>query len=47
MVYTSAIYKTGDENLWDAQHYKLDYVANAIELKKGDKVRDADLVVSP
>ena len=40
MVYTSGIYKNGDETLVEAQDYKLDYVANAIELKKGDKVLD-------
>ena len=40
MVYTSGIYKNGDESLKVAQEYKLDYVANAIELKKGDKVLD-------
>jgi cyclopropane fatty-acyl-phospholipid synthase-like methyltransferase len=40
MVYTSGIYKKGDETLMEAQLYKLDYVANAIELKKGDKVLD-------
>jgi len=40
MVYTSGIYKTGKETLVEAQDYKLDYVANAIELKKGDKVLD-------
>jgi len=40
MVYTSGIYKNGNESLVEAQTYKLDYVANAIELKKGDKVLD-------
>jgi cyclopropane fatty-acyl-phospholipid synthase-like methyltransferase len=40
MVYTSGIYKHGNETLKEAQEYKLDYVANAIELKKGDKVLD-------
>lgn len=40
MVYTSGIYKTGTENLVDAQNYKLDYVANAIELKEGETVLD-------
>jgi len=40
MVYTSGIYKNGNESLMEAQKYKLDYVANAIELKKGDKVLD-------
>lgn len=40
MVYTSGIYEHGNETLMEAQLYKLDYVANAIELKKGDKVLD-------
>lgn len=40
MVYTSGIYANGDESLVEAQNHKLDYVANAIELKKGDKVLD-------
>jgi len=40
MVYTSGIYKTGKESLWDAQQYKMDYVANAIDLQKGDRVLD-------
>jgi sphingolipid C9-methyltransferase len=40
MVYTSGIYRNGNETLMEAQIYKLDYVANAIELKKGDKVLD-------
>jgi hypothetical protein len=40
MVYTSGIYKHGNESLWDAQNYKLDYVANAIDLQKGDHVLD-------
>jgi cyclopropane fatty-acyl-phospholipid synthase-like methyltransferase len=40
MVYTSGIYKTGKETLWEAQQYKMDYVANAIDLQKGDTVLD-------
>jgi cyclopropane fatty-acyl-phospholipid synthase-like methyltransferase len=40
MVYTSGIYKTGKESLWDAQQYKMDYVADAIDVQKGDKVLD-------
>jgi cyclopropane fatty-acyl-phospholipid synthase-like methyltransferase len=40
MVYTSGIYKHGNESLWDAQNYKLDYVANAIDLQKGEHVLD-------
>eukprot|EP00605_Chrysophyceae_sp_TOSAG23-4_P001801 GSChrysophyteH1.ASY1.ANO1.1991.1 assembled CDS len=40
MVYTSGIYKNGNESLVEAQNYKLDYVADAIELKSGDNVLD-------
>lgn len=40
MVYTSGIYKNGNESLWEAQRYKLDYVADSIELQKGEKVLD-------
>jgi len=40
MVYTSGIYKHGNETLMEAQKHKLDYVAHAVELKKGDKVLD-------
>jgi cyclopropane fatty-acyl-phospholipid synthase-like methyltransferase len=40
MVYTSGIYRTGEESLWDAQQYKMDYVANAINVQKGDRVLD-------
>lgn len=40
MVYTSGIYPFGNETLEAAQEYKLDYVAHAIELQKGDKVLD-------
>jgi len=40
MVYTSGIYKTGKESLKEAQAYKLDMVADAIELKPGDNVLD-------
>ena len=40
MVYTSAIYKTGTESLIDAQKYKLDYVANAIDINTDDKILD-------
>jgi cyclopropane fatty-acyl-phospholipid synthase-like methyltransferase len=40
MVYTSGIYKTGTETLEEAQNYKLDYVAHALDLKKGDKLLD-------
>jgi len=40
MVYTSGIYQNGDESLWDAQMHKLDFVADAIQLKEGDEVLD-------
>merc|ERR1740125_29884 len=40
MVYTSGIYKTGKETLREAQNYKMDYVANAIDIQKGDKILD-------
>eukprot|EP00658_Telonema_sp_P-2_P004381 TRINITY_DN11640_c0_g1_i2.p1 TRINITY_DN11640_c0_g1~~TRINITY_DN11640_c0_g1_i2.p1 ORF type:complete len:309 (-),score=68.02 TRINITY_DN11640_c0_g1_i2:210-1136(-) len=40
MVYTSAIYRHGNESLVEAQNYKLDYVADALELKSGDTVLD-------
>ena len=40
MVFTSGIYKNGNESLWDAQMYKLDYAADALQLKKGDNVLD-------
>jgi len=40
MVYTSGIYKHGNESLMEAQLHKLDYVANAIDLQEGDNVLD-------
>jgi cyclopropane fatty-acyl-phospholipid synthase-like methyltransferase len=40
MVYTSGIYPKGTEDLKTGQEHKLDFVANAIELKKGDTVLD-------
>lgn len=40
MVYTSGIFVTGDETLEQAQYYKLDYVADAIQLQPGDNVLD-------
>jgi len=40
MVYTSGIYEHGNESLIEAQNHKLDYVADAIELEKGDNVLD-------
>ena len=40
MVYTSGIYKHGNETLMQAQQHKMDYVANAIDLKAGEQVLD-------
>ena len=40
MVYTSGLFPTGTESLVEAQFYKLDYVADAIELQPTDKVLD-------
>lgn len=40
MVYSTGIYRYGNESLMEAQKYKLDYVANALDLKKGDHVLD-------
>jgi len=40
MTYTSGIYKTGSENLVEAQNYKMDYVANALNLQAGETVLD-------
>jgi cyclopropane fatty-acyl-phospholipid synthase-like methyltransferase len=40
MTYTSGIFANGNETLEQAQKHKLDYVANAIDLKKGDKLLD-------
>ena len=40
MVYTSGIYENGDESLMDAQNHKLDFVADSIQLEKGEKVLD-------
>ena len=40
MIYTSAVFEKGNESLWEAQKYKLDYVAQAINLQKGDQVLD-------
>jgi cyclopropane fatty-acyl-phospholipid synthase-like methyltransferase len=40
MTYTSGIYKTGKETLREAQNYKMDYVAHAIDVQPGDKVLD-------
>ena len=40
MVYTSGIYENGNESLIEAQNHKLDFVADSIQLKKGEKVLD-------
>mmetsp|Transcript_9678 Transcript_9678/g.20461 ORF Transcript_9678/g.20461 Transcript_9678/m.20461 type:complete len:450 (+) Transcript_9678:219-1568(+) len=40
MMYTSGLYPNGDETLEQAQDYKIDYVADAIELKPGMSVLD-------
>lgn len=40
MTYTSGIYKTGKENLTEAQNYKMDYVANALNVQPGETVLD-------
>lgn len=40
MIYTSGIYKNGDESLEVAQAYKLDYVAHALDLKEGETLLD-------
>lgn len=40
MIYTSGVYKNGNETLMQAQINKMDYVAHAIELKKGEQVLD-------
>lgn len=40
MTYTSGIYKHGNETLVQAQQHKMDYVANAINVKKGMNVLD-------
>jgi len=40
MMYTSGLYPNGDETLTEAQNYKIDYVADAIELKPGMTVLD-------
>jgi cyclopropane fatty-acyl-phospholipid synthase-like methyltransferase len=40
MIYTCGIYPTGEETLIEAQKHKLDYVANSLELQKGDQVLD-------
>lgn len=40
MMYTTGLYPTGKETLTEAQNYKIDYVANAIELQPGMSVLD-------
>lgn len=40
MVYTSGVYKNGDESLMEAQNHKLDFVADSIQLEEGEKVLD-------
>jgi len=40
MMYTSGLYPTGDETLTEAQNYKIDYVADAIQLEEGMSVLD-------
>lgn len=40
MMYTSGLYPNGNETLEQAQDYKIDYVADAIELKPGMSVLD-------
>jgi cyclopropane fatty-acyl-phospholipid synthase-like methyltransferase len=40
MMYTSGLYPTGEETLLEAQNYKIDYVANALQLQPGHNVLD-------
>eukprot|EP00929_Paragymnodinium_shiwhaense_P004351 TRINITY_DN10525_c0_g1_i1.p1 TRINITY_DN10525_c0_g1~~TRINITY_DN10525_c0_g1_i1.p1 ORF type:complete len:447 (-),score=115.94 TRINITY_DN10525_c0_g1_i1:172-1512(-) len=40
MVYTGAIYAGPDDNMWEAQLNKLDFIAHAIGVKPGDKAMD-------
>lgn len=40
MMYTSGLYPTGKETLEEAQNYKIDYVADAIQLEPGMSVLD-------
>jgi cyclopropane fatty-acyl-phospholipid synthase-like methyltransferase len=40
MTYTSGLYPTGDETLTEAQNYKIDYVADALQLRPGHSVLD-------
>lgn len=40
MMYTSGLYPTGKETLTEAQNYKIDYVADAIQIQPGETVLD-------
>mmetsp|Transcript_8871 Transcript_8871/g.19910 ORF Transcript_8871/g.19910 Transcript_8871/m.19910 type:complete len:445 (+) Transcript_8871:248-1582(+) len=40
MMYTSGLYPNGNETLKEAQNYKIDYVADAIQLERGMSVLD-------
>jgi sphingolipid C9-methyltransferase len=40
MMYTSGLYPTGTETLEEAQNYKIDYVADALQLQPGHSVLD-------
>merc|ERR1712023_238255 len=40
MVYTGAIYTGPNETMWSAQLNKLEFIAHALGVKKGDKAMD-------
>jgi len=40
MVYTGAIYSSDEETMWSAQQNKLDFIAHALGIKKGDVALD-------
>lgn len=40
MVYTGAIYLGNNDTMWESQNRKLDYIANALGVKKGDNAMD-------
>lgn len=40
MVYTGAIHTKPDEDMWQAQLHKLDYIAHALGVKEGDRAMD-------
>merc|ERR1719262_1384349 len=40
MVYTGAIYLGSNETMWSSQTKKLDFIANALGVKPGDKAMD-------